>query len=120
MLKPTDTGPSLTPALARFLVSIAPPFAPDDDAAEGSSSHITGRKDGQSAQDTERGGKLSGAQRKKLAKEERKKHRGANKGRRFARVQDEVELCWKVATGRNCEFGSEYVRMLSCVFVLRE
>ena len=103
----------VTHVLVRFLLSGLPRFAPDDDAAEGSSSHASGRKDDQPAQDGERGGKLSGAQRKKLAKEERKKHRGANKGRRFARVQDEVELCWRVATGRACEYGSECVRNAS-------
>ncbi|KAI9068651.1 zinc finger dihydrouridine synthase [Trametes sanguinea] len=51
--------------------------------------------------------KLSGAQRKKLAKEERKKHRGANKGRRFQKVRDEVELCFRIASGKDCEFGDE-------------
>ncbi|EPS93028.1 hypothetical protein FOMPIDRAFT_1026661 [Fomitopsis schrenkii] len=103
-----DFPPGTAPVKAEFLVeSAVPQIAPDDDAAEGSSSHIAGRKDDEAAQEAERGGKLSGAQRKRLAKEERKKHRGANKGRRFARVQDEVDLCWKVATGRTCEFGSE-------------
>lgn len=92
---------------ARFLLSsVTSAIAPDDDAAEGSSR--SGRND--DTQGEERGGgKLSGSQRKRFAKEERKKHRGANKGRRFARVQDDVELCWKVATGRTCEFGAEYV-----------
>ncbi|KAH9831746.1 zinc finger dihydrouridine synthase [Rhodofomes roseus] len=99
--------PGTAPIKAEFLVSAATRAIPDDDAAEGSTSHVNGRKDGEPTQDSDRGTALSGAQRKKLSKEERKKNRGANKGRRFARVQDEVELCWKVATGKDCEFGSE-------------
>ncbi|KZT63156.1 zinc finger dihydrouridine synthase [Daedalea quercina L-15889] len=99
--------PGAAPVKAEFLVSVAPQDLPDDDAAEGSTSHVTGRKDGEVTQDAQRGTILSGAQRKRLSKEEKKKHRGANKGRRFARVQDEVELCWKVAVGKTCEFGSE-------------
>jgi hypothetical protein len=53
---------------------------------------------------------MSGAQRKKLAREEKKKHRGQNKGRRFQKIRDELDLCWKVAAGETCEFGSECVR----------
>ena len=53
---------------------------------------------------------MSGAQRKKLAREEKKKRRGQNKGRRFHKVRDELDLCWKVAAGETCEFGSEYVQ----------
>ena len=52
---------------------------------------------------------MSGAQRKKLAREEKKKRRGQNKGRRFQKVRDELDLCWKVAAGETCEFGSEFV-----------
>lgn len=52
---------------------------------------------------------MSGAQRKKLAREEKKKRRGQNKGRRFQKVRDDLELCWKVAAGETCEFGSECV-----------
>lgn len=84
---------------------------PDDDAAEGGTSHANGRADtGPGGEGAEEGGKkLSGAQRKKLAKEERKKQRGANKGRRFQKVRDDLELCFKVASGKPCEFGDEYV-----------
>lgn len=53
--------------------------------------------------------RMSGAQRKKLAREEKKKRRGQNKGRRFQKVRDELDLCWKVAAGEACEFGSECV-----------
>lgn len=49
----------------------------------------------------------SGGGRKKWSKEERKNKRGANKGRRFQKVRDDLELCWRVAVGKTCEFGSE-------------
>jgi tRNA-dihydrouridine synthase 3 len=44
-----------------------------------------------------------------MTKEEKKAQRGANKGRKFGKVRDELNLCWKVAVGSMCEFGSEYV-----------
>ena len=47
--------------------------------------------------------KLSGAQRKKLAKEAKQKQRGQNKARRFLRVSDEVDVCWKVACSLPCD-----------------
>jgi tRNA-dihydrouridine synthase 3 len=47
--------------------------------------------------------KLSGAQRKKLAKESKQKQRGQNKARRFLRVADDVDVCWKVACSLPCE-----------------
>ena len=56
---------------------------------------------------------MSGAQRKKLARDEKKKRRGQNKGRRFQKVRDELDLCWKVAAGEACEFGSECVQPVS-------
>ena len=59
---------------------------------------------------------MSGAQRKKLAREEKKKRRGQNKGRRFQKMRDEVDLCWKVATGETCEFGSECVYLTLRIF----
>lgn len=87
---------------------------PDDDAAEGSTSHVNGRPDvNGNGNGAEEGKRLSGAQRKKLAKEERKNKRGANKGRRFQKVRDEVELCFRVAGGMQCDFGAECV--LGCV-----
>ncbi|KAG8823595.1 tRNA-dihydrouridine synthase 3 [Serendipita sp. 401] len=52
--------------------------------------------------------KISGAQRRKSAREERKKRleekkeRGINKGRRFQRMHDEQEVCWRVACGLEC------------------
>ena len=81
---------------SRYLLSPQPRAGPDDDAAEGSTKI---NQDPRDSRDPE----SSGAQRsKKFSKEEKKNKRGANKGRRFQRVRDEVELCWKVASGRNC------------------
>jgi len=40
-----------------------------------------------------------------MSKEEKKATRGANKGRRFGKVRDEVDLCWKIANESICEYG---------------
>ncbi|OBZ66915.1 tRNA-dihydrouridine(47) synthase [NAD(P)(+)] [Grifola frondosa] len=103
--------PGTAPIKPQFLLSYQTDDVPDDDAAEGSTSHADGRRDVDPRdQETEGGGKkISGAQRRKIAKEERKNKRGANKGRRFQKVRDEVELCWRIASGNTCDFGSEYV-----------
>lgn len=75
---------------------------PDDDAAEGTSSHVQDRA---GAGEDERSN--VGPSRKKRSKAEKKAQRGANKGRRFGKIRDEVEVCWKVAVGQICEFGDE-------------
>lgn len=99
----------------RYVVSLQNQTFPDDDAAEGNTHHIfPGRStetddDAQDAPSQGEKPRMSGAQRKKLAREEKKKRRGQNKGRRFQKVRDELDLCWKVAAGEYCEFGSEYV-----------
>lgn len=49
------------------------------------------------------------SQRRKWSKEEKKKRQGANKGRRFGKTRDTVELCWKIANGSMCDFGDGYV-----------
>lgn len=91
----------------RFILANIARSVPDDDAAEGSTSHVNGRPTDQvPAEDTPTDGKSS---RKKWSKEERKNKRGANKGRRFQKVRDDLELCWRVAVGRTCDFGAEYV-----------
>jgi hypothetical protein len=80
--------------------------------------------------DTERRGKASsagdsrdavdtrdsrGGAGKKKTKEEKKANRGQNKARRFGKVRDDLDLCWRVATGSVCDFGDSYVRVLcSC------
>ena len=49
------------------------------------------------------------SKRRKLTKEEKKQRTGANKARRYGKVRDELELCWKVAVGKTCEFGEQCV-----------
>ena len=101
------------PQDAPFHYRTGPP--PDDDAAEGSTNHVSlgqlteTNDDAQNAQTQGEEPCMSGAQCKKLAREERKKRRGQNKGRRLQKVRDELDLCWKVATGEACEFGLLYV-----------
>ena len=46
----------------------------------------------------------------KLTKEQKKAQRGANKVRKFGKVKDELDLCWKVANGSVCEFGEWYAK----------
>ena len=53
--------------------------------------------------------KLNSAERRKLSKEEKKALRGSNKGRRWVKVRDEVDLCWRFAGSGQCDFGSECV-----------
>jgi len=94
------TNPS---TICRFLLNNASRPAADDDAAEGSTSHTGHLVDPVADTDSNPGG------RKKLTRQQKKAHRGANKGRRFGKVRDELELCWRVANGTLCEYGSEYV-----------
>jgi hypothetical protein len=87
---------------------------PDDDLAEGATNHTTRITSGGPARDNddeppEGARKLTGAQRRKQAKEEKKKRQGANKGRRWSKVHDELNLCWRLASGQLCEFGEAYV-----------
>jgi tRNA-dihydrouridine synthase 3 len=76
---------------------------PDDDASEGTTSHSRGyARDGESGDARSRG-----SSRGKMSKEQKKAHRGQNKGRKFGKVRDELDLCWRVANGSTCEFGAE-------------
>lgn len=88
--------------LSRYLISYTTKPLPDDDAAEGSSNTVRGswNRDGRDGSQ-----RASGPQRKHMTKEEKKATRGANKGRRFAKTRDEVDLCWRVANGSDCEHG---------------
>lgn len=108
----------------RYLVSPdAARLAPkaDDDAAEGSTRHTVRSADGLDGNDdgNEDGEppakkqKLTNSQKRKLSKEEKKANRGMNKGRRWQKTKDDVDVCWRVATGGDCEFGAEYVLHLS-------
>jgi tRNA-dihydrouridine synthase 3 len=97
----------------RFIVSVRPVALPDDDSAEGVVHNRPGRDPGSGDEDEPpaKKQKLSGAQRKKQVREEKKKNRGANKGRKFGKVTDEVELCWKLASDLDCEFGEKLVNI---------
>jgi len=86
--------------------------AADDDAAEGGTSRV-GR--GRDARDGDVDGTSGAGQRVsglggrngsgKMSKEQKKAQRGQNKARKFGKVRDELDLCWKVANGVDCEFG---------------
>ncbi|KAG1763776.1 hypothetical protein EDD22DRAFT_979262 [Suillus occidentalis] len=89
-------------------MSLPPGTAPikrqyvDDDAAEGSTTHAgTLRADVADTDTRGTGG------RKKWTKTQKKEKRGANKGRKFDKVHDRLELCWRVANGKICEHGDE-------------
>lgn len=56
--------------------------------------------------------RLSGAEKKKLAREKQKANKGANKNRRFNKVRDEHDMCWRVATGDQCPNGKEYATLV--------
>ncbi|KIY72907.1 zinc finger dihydrouridine synthase [Cylindrobasidium torrendii FP15055 ss-10] len=89
------------PIKAEFIVSTsAPARAADDDAAEGGTAHAGGSTGTDPRDD---GGNAGG--RKKMNKADKK--RGQNKGRRFGKIRDDLDLCWKVASGAACEFASE-------------
>ncbi|KAF8549296.1 zinc finger dihydrouridine synthase [Imleria badia] len=97
----TSLPPGTAPVKPEFLLTNAARPAVDDDAAEGSTSGHTAPIDPIADTDANPGG------RKKLTRQQKKAHRGANKGRRFGKVRDELELCWRVANGTLCEHGSE-------------
>ncbi|KAL1717837.1 hypothetical protein EV715DRAFT_253260 [Schizophyllum commune] len=90
--------PGTAPVKAEYLISAKPIAVPDDDAAEGGAGHApdTAERDDRDRRGNDRGGKKKGKDKSK---------RGANKGRRFAKMHDEVEVCWKTANGETCEFG---------------
>ncbi|KAJ7168917.1 zinc finger dihydrouridine synthase [Mycena filopes] len=89
-----------------FLISVnAPPAAvPDDDAAEGSTSHGRGGAGGGEQEEDTRS---SGPARGKWTKAQKKAQSGMNKGRRFGKVRDETDLCYRVASGGICDFGDQ-------------
>lgn len=91
-----------------LLPSINPEYVAvaDDDAAEGSTgTHKNGsRGDREGGGDNSRGGPTR-QKKSKLTKEEKKARQGSNKGRRFGKMRDDLELCWRVANGEGCEFG---------------
>ncbi|KAI0273872.1 zinc finger dihydrouridine synthase [Russula aff. rugulosa BPL654] len=100
------------PVKAEFLLSVPDKLQPqidDASAEEGLNLSATKRKQEgiSNNHSTSKKTKLSGAAKRKLTKEEKKAQRGSNKGRRWAKVRDEVELCWRFAGSGQCDFGSE-------------
>ncbi|CAK5284678.1 unnamed protein product [Mycena citricolor] len=101
---------TLPPGEARvkpeFLLPIANASSnsvPDDDAAESSARPTRdARNSNSNSQHHARDGpRLSKAEKKAL----KKAQTGSNKGRRFAKVHEGVDLCYLVAAGRVCDFG---------------
>ena len=88
----------------RFLLSAKLEPLPDDDAAEGTTAPSQ-----RSSRNDPRGDSRSSGGKKTFTKEQKKAQRGANKGRKFGKVRDELDLCWRIANGSVCEFGAEYV-----------
>ncbi|KAF5387309.1 hypothetical protein D9757_005771 [Collybiopsis confluens] len=91
--------PGTAPIKPEYLVSADTLADPDDDAAEGQTSR-NGRGAGG---DYDEGG----PGKKRRSKEERKARQGQNKNRRFQKVRDELDICFKIAAGGVCEFGAD-------------
>jgi tRNA-dihydrouridine synthase 3 len=98
----------------RFLISVAKPgTVADDDAAEGSTTGDRGQhRDARDSRDSRGSGGRSG----KMTKEQKKAQRGQNKARKFGKVRDDFDLCWKIANGSVCEFGDELSILKPFVF----
>ncbi|TEB32625.1 zinc finger dihydrouridine synthase [Coprinellus micaceus] len=106
-VKTSTLPPGTAPIKAEFLLqrSSPQPLAnPDDDAAE-RGAQSSGRGTGDRADpEPGTGGKKSW---KNKSKAEKRAQRGQNTGRRFGKVRDELELCWRVANGAACDLGTE-------------
>ncbi|KAK7037302.1 tRNA-dihydrouridine synthase 3 [Paramarasmius palmivorus] len=90
----TQWPPGTAPIKAEYLIhpNAAPkPQVIDDDAAEAAPSHR--KEDGNSRSQSKR--------------DKKKEKKGANKGRRFLKIRDDLDMCWKTANGEICEFGDE-------------
>ena len=97
----------MNPHPLRYLLSNETRVVADDDSAEKATSHVNGSTNSV-PQDNDDDAPPPG-KRQRLSKQEKKKRTGANKGRRYVKMRDEVELCWKLANGEACELGEEYV-----------
>lgn len=86
----------------------------DDDAAESSTNHPSGSSSAALKDDGREDRRQSGPRR---SKEDKKAQRGANKARRWNKVRDDSELCWRIASGGTCEFGEESVLMCSSTLI---
>ncbi|CAE6375974.1 unnamed protein product [Rhizoctonia solani] len=107
---------------------------PDDDAAEGKTSNLPKKRpaeesagagdhvdsplaqsgqnpdesevpNGEDGEPVAKKQRIPASERRRLAKEARKEQKGANKARKFARVQDEVALCHGASRGEGCIDG---------------
>jgi len=94
----------------RFLISVAKPgTVADDDAAEGSTGNRGQHRDARDSRDSRGSGGRGG----KMTKEQKKAQRGQNKARKFGKVRDDFDLCWKIANGSICEFGDELSTLIT-------
>jgi len=98
---------------------------PDDDAAEGATSHLPQKRGPDESAPTNeitpvgdqgetmgeepapKKQRLPLSEKKRIAKEKRKEQKGANKARKFARVHDEVALCHGASRGEDCVDGDK-------------
>lgn len=53
--------------------------------------------------------KLSGAQKKRLARTKDASLKGQNKNRQFIHVSDKVDICWRFSAGETCPSGARYM-----------
>ncbi|KAJ7075562.1 zinc finger dihydrouridine synthase [Mycena belliarum] len=77
----------------------------DDDAAEGATGRTRGAGVRGVAGDGLDGDGEVPPVRTKRTKAQKRAQNGANKGRRFGKVVDGIDLCFHVAAGEGCEFG---------------
>jgi len=52
--------------------------------------------------------KLSGAQKKRLARSDARSAKGMNKNRLFMHVSDKIEICWRFVSGETCPGKPRY------------
>ncbi|KZT59268.1 FMN-linked oxidoreductase [Calocera cornea HHB12733] len=111
MASPT-LPPGTAPVKAEYLISADVAEVIDDDAAEDTTNPAASeqansskrdREDAAEDEPPEKKQKLSGSQKRKLAKAERKAKRGQNKARRFVKAHDEINLCWNARRGEKCD-----------------
>ncbi|KAI0301274.1 hypothetical protein BC826DRAFT_988480 [Russula brevipes] len=112
MSAPIPYPAGTAPIKAEYLLTTPEDLLPqiDDASAEEGTNHAAQKRkqeDNSKCDFPPKKPKLSAAERRKLTKEEKKAQRGSNKGRRWAKMRDEVDLCWRFAGTGNCDFGSE-------------
>ncbi|KAH9064603.1 zinc finger dihydrouridine synthase, partial [Lactarius vividus] len=111
-MSPSAYPAGTAPVKAEFLISTAESLQPqvdDTSTEEGTnrSAQKRGQEDNPNDDNSPKKPKLNAAERRKLSKEDKKAQRGSNKGRRWAKMRDEVDLCWRFAGSGECDFGSE-------------